>query len=120
MTGFFAEQLAGRLDVVELAAEVEVAEVDVAEVAAGSLHAARARARAPVTTTGRAPLIFTDCSFSSCGMGSQILVGEEGASVPQVAPRAAAASAGLRVRRRRMVSKETPARMIRPMTRDCQ
>jgi hypothetical protein len=70
MTGFFAEQLAGRLEVAALAAELEVPELDVAELAvaelaAGSLHAARARARAPVTTMGRAPLIFTACSFSS-------------------------------------------------------
>jgi hypothetical protein len=77
MTGFFAEQLAGRLEVVELtaeleaaelaAAELEVAELELAELAAGSLHAARARARAPVTVTaiGRVPLIFTDCCLSS-------------------------------------------------------
>jgi len=75
MTGFFAEQLAGRLEVVELAAELEVAEPEVAELEAGLLHAARARARAPVTAMGRAPLIFIDYSLSSfAGLSGQTLV----------------------------------------------
>jgi hypothetical protein len=76
MTGFFAEQLAGRLEVVELAAELEVAEPEVAELEAGLLQAARARARAPVTAMGRAPLIFIDYSLSSfAGLGGQTVVG---------------------------------------------
>jgi hypothetical protein len=82
MTGFFAEQLAGRLEVVELAAEPEVAEPEVAEPevaeleVAELLQAARARARAPVTAMGRAPLIFIDYSLSSfAGLGGQTAVG---------------------------------------------